>query len=362
MQTKTAEPTKDKLKRNWMKVAGCLAAYFVLVAVIVVGAAYIVALYCEKSMNRDKPDRTADGSIAQIIKHNYNDSRSLTREEVILIISDMFFRLNQKDFEEIEDPNVAIGQALIKKILEGDESGYRIKDQVTKEEALTFIGRCLDIPEYLGTESDFPDGIDCADWAEQPIEMLIDQDCLSVNEILELGDLHQVITVSDLKFVLYKVAEAKIEEQNSWRYAVLNRPFFQLATLVWALISAVGLPRVKKVILGQNQSQRGKEQKQQEEEQKRQEEEQRKREEEQKRQEEEQKRREEEQKRQEEEQRKREEEQKRQEEEQKRQEEEQKRQEEEQKRQKEERKRQKEERKRQKEERKDEGWLGLGFA
>jgi hypothetical protein len=283
MQMNTVESVKEKPKI----INRVLLVFYCIVFVLC--ALYTFTIYCEVSVHRGNPDQIVDDSIAKIIGHNYIDSNNLTREAVILIASDVFVQVKQDGFKETEEANAVMGRAIIMKMLEGDERGYRIKDLATKEEALAFIGRGLGIPQYYGIEFAPPDEIESSDWSAQPIENLIDQGCLSVDEILDLKDLHELITVSKLKFVLSRVAETRMEKINSWRYDVLNNPFFHAIYTAGSLIYGIGIVSILRISyqivtkmsdkkLGKNQNQKGEEQKRldeqrsQEEEQKQQEE------------------------------------------------------------------------------------------
>ena len=239
MKTDVQERKKGILKElretKWGKGSIAWGVFFLL-------AAYIFSSYGRQLLFNGAPARLVDSSTAKVIGQNYGDDRCLTREEVILIISDVFSHLKQSGFEKTGDTGAVMNQAIQIKMLEGDEDGYRIKDPAKKKEALVFIKRGLGIPEglNLGSVPDLPDEIlPPDDWSKQEIKELIAQGCFSIGEVIDLGNLDQPITISELKTVLNKVVEDNIEKIDSGLYAVLSNPTFQAVSAIVSPISTV---------------------------------------------------------------------------------------------------------------------------
>jgi len=176
----------------------------VILLILALIAAFLFYLYCSHPSHIENADILAKTEIINVIGDGYNSSYSPTRQEVLQIISNVFCSIKQKGFRETKDVKDTIQQAIQLGILQGNGSSLYLERQATRQESLVFIGRSLAISKDIDSEEQ-PDFLSTTlfdDWAKSQIEGLVILGYLDAGDIDRLHNLRQLITVSELEYLL----------------------------------------------------------------------------------------------------------------------------------------------------------------
>ena len=234
-------------RRRKKRIAGgILWISFFLVAMMIM-AIFLIFLYFDQPFHIENTDILVDTAITQIVGDSYEDNRFLTRQEVLLIISDVFLGLEQKGFKKTESVADVIDQSRKLKILEGNSTGFALESPATKQEALVFIARSLGILKEIAVENSptFSPNTLFDRWAKPQIEGLVIRDYFSVSEIDMLYNLREYITVHELERILNQIVEVKTQPMSFMEFTVswLNNDVvlaFSLLSGVASIIAIVG--------------------------------------------------------------------------------------------------------------------------
>ena len=201
-------------------------------------------LYMNHPCQIKDANKLASSSAEKVLEEDYKDDADVKRGQVIQIIYDVLYGLRVENCKEPMDAEAIIRWAKANEILVGRVEGFCEDDPATKEESLMFLGRSLGIMDgiYAKEKVNSLNESLFHEWSSSQIKGLVIQEHLRVSDIDELGDLQQLITVSELEGLLNQVAENRTQYvgfgEFSWSW-ITNNP-------IWAALMA--LPSILTVV------------------------------------------------------------------------------------------------------------------